>query len=159
MESVERMKRRWNSGSRFVSRRSRLADVSSAIPSSASHLTSTIFVPAPFLHPPLFLTARHGTRIFPSFYLYHGRMHKYSRRIFRSNETYEKCKILSTRSLDQFFSLTRYIRVYVGTYIYIEIFIRVNTKQNSRDLFREKKNAYNTRCIQMQPLKIPELST
>lgn len=44
-------------------------------------------------------------------------------------------------------------------YTYIETFIRVNTKQNSRDLFREKKNAYNTWCIQMQPLKIPQLST
>lgn len=143
MESVERMKRRWNSGSRFVSRRSRLADVSSAIPSSASHLTSTIFVPAPFLHPPLFLTARHGTGIFPSFYLYHGRMHKYSRRIFRSNETYEKCKILSTRSLDQFFSLTRYIRVYVGTYIYIYIYRNIHSRQYktefSRPLSRKEK--------------------
>lgn len=97
------MKRRWNEwftfrfGWRTCHRRYHLPRV-----------ISTIFIPTPFLHPPLFFSRWY--EIFPSFYLYYW-MHKYSRRIFRSNETYEKCKILSTRSLDQFFSLTRYTRV------------------------------------------------
>ena len=136
MESVERTKRRSGIAVhvsfhfvsfRFVSRRCagqrtchRRYHLPRVIPPRRS-----LYPYAISLHPPPFLTAGHGARIFRSFYLYRGRMHKYSRAcIFRSNETYEKCKILSTRSI--LFSHAIYSSVY--TYIYIYIYRNIHSR-------------------------------